>query len=97
MYCICLIKCGTLRAMYRNAISNIKHSGKFIIAGDFAQLLPVKDRIENCDYKNSLALHELCDGNRLELTKCRRSDAVLFNMLLPENINNIKRKDFKTR
>jgi ATP-dependent exoDNAse (exonuclease V) alpha subunit len=70
---------------------------KFIIAGDFAQLLPVKDRIENCDYKNSLALHELCDGNRLELTKCRRSDAVLFNMLSPENINNIKRKDFKNK
>ena len=31
---------------------------KFIIAGDFAQLLPVKDRIENCNYKNSLALNE---------------------------------------
>jgi len=70
---------------------------KFIIAGDFAQLLPVKDRIEHCNYKNSMALHELCDGNRLELTKCRRSDATLFNMLLPENINNIKRKDFKNK
>jgi 5-methylcytosine-specific restriction protein A len=68
---------------------------KFIIAGDFAQLLPVKDRVENCDYKNSLALFELCDGNRLELTKCRRSDATLFNMLLPENINKITREDFK--
>jgi hypothetical protein len=68
---------------------------KFIIAGDFAQLLPVKDRIEDCNYKNSLALHELCDGNRLELIKCRRSDATLFNMLLPNNINNIKKTDFK--
>ena len=68
---------------------------KFIIAGDFAQLLPVKDRIEDCNYKNSLALHELCDGNRLELTKCRRSDATLFNMLLPNNINKIKKTDFK--
>jgi hypothetical protein len=70
---------------------------KFIIAGDFAQLLPVKDRIEDCNYKNSLALHELCDGNRLELTKCRRSDAILFNMLRPENINNIKKTDFQNK
>jgi hypothetical protein len=68
---------------------------RFIIAGDFAQLLPVKDRIEDCNYKNSLALHELCDGNRLELTKCRRSDATLFNMLLPDNIRKIKKTDFK--
>ena len=68
---------------------------KFIIAGDFAQLLPVKDRVENCDYKNSLALFELCDGNRLELLKCRRSDATLFNMLLPENIGKITKSDFK--
>jgi hypothetical protein len=70
---------------------------KFIIAGDFDQLLPVKDRIEGCNYKDSMALHELCDGNRLELTKCRRSDATLFNMLRPQNINNIKRKDFKNK
>ena len=70
---------------------------KFIIAGDFAQLLPVKDRIEDCNYKNSLALHELCDGNRLELTKCRRSDATLFNMLLPDNIRKIKKTDFKNK
>ena len=70
---------------------------KFIIAGDFAQLLPVKDRIEDCDYKNSMALHELSDGNRLELIKCRRSDATLFNMLLPENIGKIKKSDFKNQ
>ncbi len=70
---------------------------KFIIAGDFAQLLPVKDRIEDCNYKNSLALYELCDGNRLELTKCRRSDAILFNMLRPENINNIKKTNFQNK
>ena len=68
---------------------------KFIVAGYFAQLLPVKDRIENCNYKDSLTLYELCDGNRIQLTKCRRSDATLFNMLLPENINKIKKTDFK--
>ena len=70
---------------------------KFIIAGDFAQLLPVKDRIEHCNYKDSLALHELCDGNRIQLIKCRRSDATLFNMLLPENIKKIKKSDFKSK
>ena len=67
---------------------------KFIIAGDFEQLSPVKDRVKKCDYKNSLALHELCDGNKLQLTKCRRSDDTLFNMLLPENINNITKNTF---
>jgi len=65
----------------------------FIIAGDFAQLLPVKDRVE-CDYKNSVALYELCKGNRIQLSKCRRADDTLFNMLLPENINKLKRTDF---
>ena len=67
---------------------------KFVIAGDFEQLLPVKDRIRRCDYRNSLALHELCDGNKLLLTKCRRSDDTLFNMLLPNNINKIKKSTF---
>ena len=67
---------------------------KFIIAGDFLQLLPVKDRLKNCDYKDSLALKQLCDENQLILTKCRRSDDTLFNMLLPENINNITKSTF---
>jgi ATP-dependent exoDNAse (exonuclease V) alpha subunit len=67
---------------------------KFIIGGDFAQLLPVKERIENCDYKESIALYELCDGQRIQLSKCRRSDDRLFNMLLPNNINNVKITDF---
>ena len=44
--------------------------------------------------KNSAALFELCDGLRVQLTKCRRSDDILFNMLLPENIEKIKRDDF---
>jgi ATP-dependent exoDNAse (exonuclease V) alpha subunit len=67
---------------------------KFIIAGDYAQLEPVKDRIGFCDYKNSWCLYGLVDGNRLQLTKCRRSDDKLFNMLLPKNIGNIKPSDF---
>ena len=43
----------------------------FILVGDYNQLSPVCDRINNIDYKNRMALYELCDGNRLELTKCR--------------------------
>ena len=66
----------------------------FILSGDFEQLEPVKDRA-NYNYKNSLALFELVDGNRLQLTLCRRSNDELFNMLLPENINKIKKSDFE--
>ena len=67
---------------------------KFIIAGDYAQLLPVKDRIGEFNYKDSWCLNELVDGNRLQLTKCRRSDDTLFNLLLPQNIDKIKPSDF---
>ena len=66
----------------------------YIIAGDFEQLLPVKDRLRNCYYANSLALNELCDGNKLELSKCRRSDDTLYNMLLPHNIDKIDKSTF---
>ena len=75
-------------------IKKMKPLIKFVIAGDFEQLLPVKDRVVNCDYKNSAALFELCDGLRVQLTKCRRSDDTLFNMLLPGNIENLTRSDF---
>ena len=67
---------------------------KFILSGDFDQLQPVKERLENPDYKDTLALFEICDGQRLQLSKCRRSDATLFNMLLPHNINKLTRADF---
>jgi hypothetical protein len=77
-------------------IKRIRPDIKFIIAGDFAQLLPVKERIEVVNYKNSIALYELADGNRIQLTRCRRSDDTLFKMLLPENIKNLTRTDFNT-
>ena len=63
---------------------------KFIISGDFDQLKPVKDRVEYCDYKNSVALYELCDGRRVELSRCRRSDDTLFKMVMPENLEKIR-------
>ncbi len=67
---------------------------QFLLGGDYAQLLPVKDRTENCDYENSFALHELTDGNRLVLTTCRRSDSTVYNMCLPQNINQLSKSDF---
>jgi hypothetical protein len=66
---------------------------KFIIGGDFEQLLPVNDRLD-CDYKSSPAIFELCDGNRLKLTKCRRADDILYNLCNPETIHKLSKKDF---
>ena len=68
---------------------------KFIFAGDFCQLLPVKDRIGTFDFKKSCVLHELCDGNRLQLSKCRRADDTLFNLCNPETIGNVDVTQFK--
>ena len=75
-------------------LKRIKPDIKFIIAGDFNQLPPIDDRIQEnikyaFDYKNSVALKELCNNNKLELSNCRRSDNVLFNMCKFENINKI--------
>ena len=58
------------------------------------QLQPVKERLENANYKDTMALYELIDFNRFQLTKCRRSDDILFNMLLPDNINKLTKADF---
>jgi len=55
--------------------------------------LPVNDRVE-CEYKTSPALFELCDGQRLQLSICRRSDDTLFNLLEPSNITNLTKDDF---
>ena len=60
-------------------IKQIKPNVIFIISGDFEQLKPVCDRVD-VDYKNSRILFELCDGNRLNLSICRRSDDKLFNL-----------------
>ena len=82
---------------YFIALKQIRKDIKFIIAGDFAQLLPVNERIENANYKDTIALYELIDFNRLQLTKCRRSDNTLFNMLLPDNINKLTKDDFNDK
>ena len=60
-------------------MKKVKADIKFIISGDWRQLEPVNDR-HNFNYMASSALFELCDGNRFELTKCRRSEKDLFEM-----------------
>jgi hypothetical protein len=52
---------------------------KFIISGDFYQLEPVNDR-SKFNYEYSRALYELVDGNKLNLSFCRRSDDKLYNL-----------------
>jgi len=52
---------------------------RFVIGGDFGQLPPVKD-VWSGDYENSMALYSLCGGNRLRLTKNKRSDPQLFKI-----------------
>ena len=65
---------------------------KFIIAGDFGQLPPVDDSWTG-DYENSPALIMLCGGNRINLTKCRRSDDALFKLC--KNADSIIKAEFK--
>ena len=74
-------------------LKRVRPELKFIIAGDFLQLLPVNDRLD-CDYKTSPALYELCDGQRLQLAKCRRANDLLFKLTDPINIPNLKKSDF---
>lgn len=68
---------------------------KFIISGDFDQLEPVNDRVKTCNYRNSCALHELVDGNRVELSLCKRADDTLFNLCDPKKIHFIQETQFK--
>lgn len=72
-----------VREMFYKVFLSIKAMSdiKFIIAGDWRQIEPVNDRAE-FNYKDSLALLELCDANKLELTQCRRSDDKLFKASL---------------
>ena len=72
-------------------IKKIKPNLKFIIAGNFDQLLPVNDRA-NFNYQDSVALHDICEGNRLILSKCRRSDDVCFRICSPEDIPKLTKK-----
>jgi hypothetical protein len=63
------------KELFWNALLMLKkHNGtKFLIVGCWLQLLPVKDRSAEFNYEDSAAVHEICGGNMLQLTKCRRS------------------------
>lgn len=65
---------------------------QFILVGDFEQLPPINDSF-NGNYKTSWVLHYLCDGNRLELTQCRRSDSRLFETC--KNVSNVDPNDYE--
>ena len=67
---------------------------RFIIVKDFEQLPPSKCKLRYTISKDSRALRELCDGNQLTLTVCRRSDGTLFNMVAPANIGKVRRTSF---
>jgi ATP-dependent exoDNAse (exonuclease V) alpha subunit len=68
---------------------------KFIISGDYNQLKPVNERISiHTDYSNSPCLFELADYNKIQLTKCRRADDTLYNLIKFDNISNVKPSDF---
>jgi len=76
-------------------IKKVRTDIKFIISGDYNQLKPVNDRISSkTDYANSPCLFELADYNKIELTKCRRADDTLYNLIKFDNIPNVKPSDF---
>jgi hypothetical protein len=75
------------------SIKRIKPEIKFILCGNFDQLEPVRDRYQ-FDYENSPALFELCDGNKIELTKCRRTDDIMFKLSHPSTINDLDISQF---
>jgi len=76
--------------MVKRTFDNIK----FIVVGDFNQLPPVMDSW-NGDYKSSAALHSLCDGNRLQLTQCRRANSELFELC--KNVESIDLTKFEVK
>jgi len=65
---------------------------KFILSGDYSQFAPVADWYVG-DYKNSPATYNLCNGNRIQLTKCRRSNKELFDLYT--HVETIDKTKFK--
>jgi len=65
----------------------------FIICGDFRQLAPVCD-IRNYNYENSTILKQVCKYNKVELSKCRRSNRILFDLW--DNVRKVKEYGFQS-
>ncbi len=62
----------------------------------FNQLDVIHD-LKRYDYKNASILKELCDNKLTQLSKCRRSDDTLFNLINFDNIPNLKKSDFDNK
>jgi hypothetical protein len=78
-------------------IKKFKPETKFIISGDYNQLPTICDRIsEHYNYSRNPALFELCNFNKIELTKCRRANDKLFNLIKSDNIPNLTPSNFNT-
>ena len=78
-------------------IKKFKPKTKFIISGDYSQLPAICDRISpEYNYARNPALFELCNFNKVQLTKCRRADDKLFNLIKSENVPNLTPSDFNT-
>jgi ATP-dependent exoDNAse (exonuclease V) alpha subunit len=83
-----------VKEKFYRLLTNIKKINPkiiFFVCGDFEQLKPVNDSW-NGDYENSPVLLDLCQNNKLILTKCRRSDEKLFNLC--QNVNEVNIEDF---
>ncbi len=85
---------GEVSYKFLMMIKKIRPDIKFIISGDYDQLKPVNDRILICtDYSNSPCLFQLADYNKLQLTKCRRTNDTLYNLIKFDYIPDVKPSD----
>ena len=76
-------------------IKKLKKDVNFIISGDYNQLSPVADRISPYyNYSRNPAIYELCNFNKILLSKCRRADDTLFNLIKFDNIPNLTPQHF---
>ncbi len=77
-------------------IKKIKPEIKFIISVDYNQLQAVNDRISQYkDHFNAPCLFELAEYNKIQLTKCRRANDTLYNLIQFDNVPNLNTSDFK--
>ena len=70
---------------------------KLIISSNFNQLDAIND-LQKYNYEESSILKELCGNNIIILSKCRRSDDILFNLFCLyliqfDNIPNLEKTD----
>jgi len=78
-------------------IKKLKPETRFIISGDYDQLEPVADRISpKYNYARNPAIFELCNFNKVQLTKCRRANDKLFNLIKSDNVPNLTPSNFNT-